>query len=47
MGMYAYGELDYSTMAKLDEACTAMLAGTATGADAQLAKAIEIVKAQR
>ncbi|MDR0423843.1 MAG: PDZ domain-containing protein [Clostridiales Family XIII bacterium] len=46
MGMYAYGELDYSTMAKLDEACKAMLAGTATGADAQLAKAIEIIKAQ-
>jgi carboxyl-terminal processing protease len=42
-GLYAYGVLDFSTMAKLEEACVGLLTGAEAGTDAQLAKAVEIL----
>jgi carboxyl-terminal processing protease len=43
-GMYAYGVLDYSTMAQIEEACVRFLTDGGAAQDAQLAKALEILK---
>jgi carboxyl-terminal processing protease len=44
VGLYAYGVLDYGTMARLDEECAKYATGTAPGEDPQLAKAVELLR---
>ncbi|MDR1247586.1 MAG: S41 family peptidase [Clostridiales Family XIII bacterium] len=44
-GLYAYGVLDYGTMARIDEECVKYAAGAdVQGEDPQLAKAIELLR---
>ncbi|MDR3295757.1 MAG: S41 family peptidase [Clostridiales Family XIII bacterium] len=45
-GLYAYGVLDYGTMAKLDEACLQYAIEAMDGADLQLEKAVELLTAK-